>query len=114
MPKTEHPKNLTNLRFPSVEDIKASLGGRITRCGNRVLWSPNATTSAFRIEQGMSGRFRLRPYWQHPEAEAPYHYVNTPAWAEKCNWAYMNSVISREHGVPKSTVAWWRKRLGKE
>lgn len=97
--------------FPSVEDIKAAYGGRVTRLGNKVLWSPNQT-AAFRIQPTCLG-FTLVPYFERDDADpAPWAKPDRKApWWERANWAYKNCVIAEEFGIHPSTVAQRRRKM---
>ena len=57
------------LRFPSPWDIQATLGGTITRCGNKVLWTPKHRSQVWQVEPGLAGGFRLKPFWEKPKNE---------------------------------------------
>lgn len=101
--------------FPSIEDIKAAYGGRVTRLGNKVLWSPNQT-AAFRIQPTCLG-FTLVPYFEREDASPPpwAQPIKVEPWWERANWAYRNCVIAREFGLCRSTVRQRRQKLfGKE
>lgn len=98
--------------FPSIEDIKAAYGGRVTRLGrHRVLWSPNQASS-FRIEPTCLG-LTLVPFFQREDAgPAPWEKPEPPKpWWERANWAYRNCVIAEEFGIDRSTVRQRRKKL---
>ena len=109
---TTNPKQISRCPyFPSVEDIKAAYGGRVTRLGKKVLWSPNQT-AAFRIEPTCLG-FTLVPYFERADADpAPWMRAEreTPWW-EKANWAYKDAVIADEFGIDRSTVGQRRRKM---
>jgi hypothetical protein len=98
--------------FPSIEDIKAAYGGRVTRLGrHKVLWSPNERNTFTVVPTTMG--FTLRPYWSHPhdremwQPSAP----ERPSWTETVDWAWRNSAIAEAAGVHVQTVVNWRRKL---
>ena len=101
--------------FPSIEDIRAAYGGTVTRCGNRVLWSPNHK-SAYKVVETCLG-YELKPWFVREDAGNPPWVKpenEEKPWWEKCDWAHKNCVIADEFGVNRSTVSHWRKKLGKQ
>ncbi len=68
-------------RFPSTHDIVATLGGTITRCGNRVLWTPANRSQTWTVEPGIMGGFRIRPFWTPEENQEKR--LDKPDTAEK-------------------------------
>lgn len=102
--------------FPSIEDIKAAYGGRVTRLGrHKVLWSPNSG-AAFRVQPTCLG-LTLVPYFEREDyGRPPWDKPPMPLpWWKRCNWAYRNCVIAEEFGIDRSTVRQRRRKLfGKE